>query len=121
MNEELVLGEDIQDWCTELCDKCEMMGYEYAIDEEYDNKHLKWLCVGEIIRPENPKDLHEEYNQIRICILKSYEPFKVTAHEWTPWEASRVIVGLSSAISNTIVGDQPKQLYKEGNLKDESV
>jgi len=105
------LGEDVEDWATELCERCEMWGFEYAWDEDEKDldKPLKWLCVGGIIKPDIPKNRHEEFNQVRICILKSLKPFNVSSHEWTPWEALRVVVALGSAISNCIVEDQPKK------------
>lgn len=108
------LGVDVEDWKTELCDRCEMWGFEYAGDEEGELEKLyKWLCVGGIIKPDVPKDRHEEFNQVRICILKSLKPFKVTSHEWTPWEALRVVTALGSAISNCLIDEQPKMEEKK--------
>lgn len=103
--------DKIEDWQHELCEGCEMWGYEYAWDEDEKDldKPVKWLCVGGIIKSEKPKDRHEEFNEIRVCILKSLEPFNVSTHEWTPWEATRVITALSYAVSNCIVDNQPKK------------
>lgn len=99
--------ENVEVWYTELCHKCDMMGFDGAFDDENLEKQVKWICVGEIIRPEIPKTTHEEYNKIRICLLKSLKPFDVVSFEWTPWEASRVLVALGVAIGNVLVVDQP--------------
>lgn len=89
----------------DTCEQCHRLGYETAaIDEEND---LMWLCVGEIIKPEDPQDLHEEINEIRLCVLRDSETDDIVAFEWTPYETSRVAMALNWAVSNYLIKEQP--------------
>ena len=90
----------------DCCEKCHRLGYETsALDEEKD---IMWLCVGEMIKPDNPKDLHEKLNEIRICLIRSDDVNDIVSFEWTPYEASRVSMALTWAVSNYLHRDQPK-------------
>lgn len=90
----------------DCCDKCHGLGYETsAIDEK---RNLMWLCVGEIIKPENPKTLHEKFNEIRICIIRDRSKDEIVSFEWTPFEASRAAMALTWAVSNYLCREQPK-------------
>ena len=92
----------------DTCDLCHRLGYEIsAITEEED---LMWLCVGEIIKPDNPEDLHEALNEIRLCVVRdsSVVDFAdITSFEWTPFETSRVAMALTWALSNHLIKGQP--------------
>lgn len=66
-----------------------------------------WLCVGEIIKPENPKDLHEALNEIRLCIVRDSSVDDIISFEWTPYEVSRVAMALTWAVSNYLIKEQP--------------
>ncbi len=70
------ITEDTITWRTDNCESCHQMGIEASRDENKDKDH-QWLCVGEIIKPENPKDLHEKYNSIRLCIINSFEDERI--------------------------------------------
>ncbi len=90
----------------DLCEKCHRLGYETsAINEE---EALMWSCVGEIIKPENPKDLHEKLNEIRLCIIRDADTDDIISFEWTPFETSRIAMALIWAVSNYLVDEQPK-------------
>lgn len=89
----------------DLCERCYRLGYESSsINEQED---LMWACVGEIIKPENPKDLHEKFNEIRLCILRDEETDDIVSFEWTPYETSRMAMALTWAVSNYLVKEQP--------------
>ena len=92
----------------DLCIMCHRVGCEIsALNDEED---LMWFCVGEIIKPENPKDLHEKLNEIRVCLVKDSQKDDVSdviSFEWTPYEASRVAMGLTWAVSNYLIDEQP--------------
>ena len=90
----------------DCCSQCHRLGYETsAIDEEKD---LMWLCVGEIIKPDNPQNLHEKLNEIRICLIRGDDINDIVSFEWTPFEASRAAMALTWAVSNYLCKDQPK-------------
>lgn len=89
----------------ETCDMCHRLGTEIsALNDEVD---LTWLCVGEIIKPENPKDLHEKLNEIRLCIVRDSSVDDIISFEWTPYETSRVAMALTWAVSNYLIEEQP--------------
>lgn len=89
----------------DICEQCHRLGYETsAIDEEND---LMWLCVGQIIKPEDPQDLHEKMNEIRLCVLRDAETDDVVVFDWTPYETSRVAMALIWALSNHLIKEQP--------------
>lgn len=89
----------------DTCEQCHRLGYETsAIDEENE---LMWLCVGEIIKPEKPTNLHEKMNEIRICIIRDKDTDEITSFEWTPYESSRVAMALIWAVSNHLHQYQP--------------
>ena len=89
----------------ETCDMCHRLGTETsALNDEED---LMWLCVGEIIKPENPKDLHEALNEIRLCIVRDTSVDDVISFDWTPYEAARVAMALTWAVGNYLVNEQP--------------
>ncbi len=89
----------------DLCEKCYRLGYESSsINEQED---LMWACVGEIIKPENPKDLHEKLNEIRVCIIRDEATDDIVSFEWTPYEASKMASALAWAVSNYLVEEQP--------------
>lgn len=89
----------------DTCEQCHRLVYETsAIDEEND---LMWLCVGEIIKPDKPKNLHEEINEIRVCIIRDKDSDEIIGFEWTPYEAARVAMALTWAISNYLHQYQP--------------
>ena len=90
----------------ETCDMCHRLGYESsALNEEED---LMWLCVGEIIKPEHPKNLHEKLNEIRLCLVRDSGVDDIISFEWTPYEATRVAMALTWAVSNHLIKEQPK-------------
>ena len=90
----------------DTCEKCHRLGSEIsAINEKED---LMWACVGEIIKPENPKDLHEKMNEIRLCIIRDADTDDIISFEWTPFETSRIAMALLWAVSNYLVDEQPK-------------
>lgn len=89
----------------ETCDMCHRLGTEIsALNDEED---LIWLCVGEIIKPKAPKDLHEALNEIRLCVVRESSDNDVICFEWTPYEASRVAMALTWAVSNYLIKRQP--------------
>ena len=102
----------------ETCEQCHRLGYETsAIDEEND---LMWLCVGEIIKPEKPTNLHEKFNEIRVCIIQDKDTDDILSFEWTPYETSRVAMALIWALSNYLVKEQPtldEKLEELGKLR----
>jgi len=91
---------------VDTCDMCHRLGYEYSVLN--DEEDLMWLCVGEIIKPENPEDLHEALNEIRLCVVKSSSIDDIISFEWTPYEASRVAMALTWAVSNHLIKKQPR-------------
>jgi len=99
----------------DTCEQCHRLGYEIAtIDEENE---LVWLCVGEIIKPEKPASLHEKHNEIRVCIIRDEDSDDIISFGWTPYEASRVAVALTWAVSNHLHQYQPT-LEKESEIDD---
>ena len=100
---------------NDLCDQCHKLGSEIAADQE---GAYEWCCVGEIIMPEEPKDLHEELNSVRFCLLRGARDSKIFAQEWTTYETSRVAMALIWAVSNDLIKDQPKM---EEETVDESI
>ena len=84
---------------------CHRLGTE--ISTLNDEEDLTWLCVGEIIKPENPKDLHEKLNEIRLCIVRDSSVHDIISFEWTPYETSRVAMALTWAVSNYLIKEQP--------------
>ncbi len=89
----------------DTCDMCHRLGTEIsALNDEED---LMWLCVGEIIRPEAPKDLHEKFNEIRLCVVRDSSVDDIISFEWTPYETSRVAMALTWAVSNYLIKGQP--------------
>lgn len=89
----------------ETCDMCHRLGNE--ISALNDKEDLMWLCVGEIIKPDSPEDLHEALNEIRLCIIRDSSVDDIISFEWTPYEASRVAMALTWAVSNYLIKKQP--------------
>ena len=90
----------------DTCDMCHRLGTEIsALNDEED---LTWLCVGEIIKPENPEDLHEALNEIRLCVVRDSSVNDIISFEWTPYETCRVAMALTWAVSNHLIKKQPR-------------
>ena len=88
----------------ETCDNCEkVMGLPACLE---DGSVYEWGCVGLIIKPEDPNDIHDALNKIRICI-ESSDPSKLTTHEWTPWEAQMITVAMSIVVAKYLESGQP--------------
>lgn len=103
--------EEYFDWETPECVNCIRTAYKtYHEGEDCDAE--KWICVGNIQYPEDPENIHDILNKIRVCIAKTED--KVTQFEWTPYEANIVSAFISLAISNELYEQQP--YHEEGNI-----
>jgi len=92
---------------TEDCESCERIGWETATLG--DGTKFAWVCVGQIIKPENPSDSHEERNEIRLCLVKSKENLDdIFAFTWTPYEVTRIMLALTWGLSGYLIDNQPK-------------
>ena len=89
----------------DTCDMCHRLGYE--VSSLNDEEDLMWLCVGEIIKPENPEDLHKALNEIRLCVVRDSSDDDIICFEWTPYEVSRIAMALTWAVSNHLIKGQP--------------
>ena len=96
--------EDYKDWTVDECEKCNRLLQEFDYMEHEDELPTKWMCIGRIIKPNPPKNEHDEYNEIRICLQGSDE---IQTWEWTPFEASRVGLGLTFAATDFLLDLQP--------------
>lgn len=96
--------EKYNDWTVDSCKKCTRLLQEYDFMEDEDELPTKWLCIGRIIKSNPPKDQHDEYNEIRACIQGSEG---IESWEWTPFEASRVGLGLTFAVTDFLLELQP--------------
>jgi len=88
----------------DLCDNCEKVLGLPAHNQ--DSELYEWACVGLITEPLDPTDIHDHLNKIRLC-LENNDKEKLTAYEWTPWEASLVATGLGFAVTKYLEDFQP--------------
>ena len=91
------------------CDSCVSVSHDTAyLDEERD---YEIVCIGCFDRPDSPKDIHEENNSIRMCLVESPENLdKITIFNFTPYEASRIASGLCEAVAYQLYAEQPKEV-----------
>ena len=89
------------------CDSCVSISHDTAyLDEERD---YEIVCIGCFDRPSDPKDIHEENNRIRMCLIESPERLdEVSIFNLTPYEASRIASGLADAVAYHLFSVQPK-------------
>lgn len=104
--------DEFLDWEVSECDNCERTGHKTAWFDIHKIPE-KWVCVGNIPKPNNPNDTHDLLNKVRICFTKSDK--KIEQFEWTPYEASIVSLFLNMAVANELYEDQP-YLDEENNL-----
>jgi len=96
--------EEYNDWTVDECEKCTRLLEEVDYMEDEDELPTKWICIGRIIKPNPLRDEHDKYNEIRICIHSSDG---IQSWEWTPFEASRVGLGLTFAVTDFLLELQP--------------
>jgi len=89
------------------CDSCVSVSHDTAyLDEERD---YEIVCIGCYEKPSKPKDLHEENNRIRMCLVENPEELnQISVFNFTPYEASRIASGLIEAVSHHLIDVQPK-------------
>jgi len=96
--------EEYIDWIVPECENCERTAYK-ALWKEGSDLPVKWLCVGNIPKPNDPTDTHDIVNKIRMCLdVGKTDP---VVYEWTPHESSLVSIFLGMAISNELYNNQP--------------
>jgi len=95
---------DYNDWSFESCPQCSRLIEEVGYLEDEDELQTKWFCVGRMVNKSEDPDEHEEANEIRVCFQGS---MGIESWEWTPFEASRVGLGLIFAVSTFLVEGQP--------------
>lgn len=96
---------EYNDWDVESCANCHRLLEEVGYLEDEDELQTKWFCVGRLInKPENPNK-HDRVNKIRMC-LRGSGGFHLW--EWTPFEASRVGLALTFAVTDCLLELQPK-------------
>ncbi|GAG39157.1 unnamed protein product, partial [marine sediment metagenome] len=99
MDEETITALD-----HELCDSCDVM--RAAICYMTQGEVLEeWACIGKITTLRSENDIHDQMNTIRLCVIKPQGG--ITAHEWTPWEASVVALLLNEAVARHLEDGQP--------------
>jgi len=106
MTEEGFLEEEegYIDWECDECKSCERVAF-HAIHKKEKDIEEKWLCVGKIIRPNNPKNLHDAMNQVRFCIADLSTENESKQWSWTPYEALTVSTILQHGV-RAILNDQ---------------
>ena len=107
-------NDEYLDWEVPQCDNCTRTAH-HAIWHDTNEEEIpqKWVCVGNIPKPNDPNDTHDLVNKIRICIRKNDK--ETDQYEWTPYEASIISAFLTMAISNELYEDQP-YLDKDNKL-----
>jgi len=100
--------EDYNDWTFEACDTCNRLLQEFDYFNDTDELPTKWLCVGRIVKPENPKNQHQEHNEIRVCLWDNTKPHGKACFDWTPYEVQTVAVALNFAVGDYLVEFQPR-------------
>ena len=97
------------DWKYEACDTCNRIAQEFDFFEDEDELPTKWLCVGRIIKPEKPKDLHEKHNEIRCCLWDTTKKNNKASFDWTPFEALTTATALNFVVGDYLMGFQPEK------------
>lgn len=97
------MDEDIYTIDCDLCDYCEKI---IGLPARHEEQDYEWGCVGLITHPQDPKDVHDNLNKIRICIGNIHTDH-IDSHEWTVWEAQMVSMGLGFAIAKYLEDFQP--------------
>jgi len=100
----MMAGEEYNDWTVEQCDQCRRLLEDFDYLEHGDELPTKWLCIGRMINKSETPDEHEKFNEIRLCIQGSKG---IESWEWTPFEASRVGLGLTFAVTDFLLELQP--------------
>ena len=104
--------EEFIDWECPECEFCECIAYHSVRRKENDVPE-KWICVGRIIKTENPKDLHEALNEIRFCIANLETENETKQWEWTPYEALSVSLILQYGVRDVLKEKQIENIRKE--------
>lgn len=104
--------KEYNDWMHKACDTCDRIAQEFDYFNDKDEHPTKWFCFGRIVKPENPKDEHEEHNEIRVCLWDPTKPEGKACFDWTPWEVQTVLVGLCFAVSDYLIEFQPRPLQE---------
>ncbi len=107
----LVTDTEYNDWTYESCGKCSRLLQEFDYFEDADELPTKWFCVGRLINKSENPDEHEEVNEIRMCLQGSEG---VQSWEWTPFEASRVGLALTFAVTDFLLELQPDREDSKG-------
>lgn len=92
------------DWEVPQCDNCTRTAHN-TFWHDVDEPPEKWVCIGNIPKPNDLNNTHDLVNKIRICIQKNNK--KIEQFEWTPYEASLVSAFLTMAVSNELYEKQP--------------
>ena len=99
--------KDYNDWTHEGCETCDRILQDFLTFHESDELPTKWLCVGRIIKPDNPKDEHEKQNEIRVCLWDHTKSDGKACFDWTPFEVQTLLVALGFAVSDYLIESQP--------------
>ena len=91
----------------DLCNTCDI--YFSANSGSMDGVGNEYVCSGIIIRPKDPKDTHERFNRIRLCVCKNGLDFDAgfDTKEMTELEAADIISVLGSCLSASLNRLQP--------------
>ena len=95
--------DEVEPIGSDLCQHCDPIYQTVCINDE--GKKREWACVGMITQPEDPMNVHDALNTVRICIERGED--KITSHEWTPYEAHTIALMLQMAVNTHLEDGQP--------------
>jgi len=100
-------GDSYYEIDHELCARCIPIDGHSAMLKDHDKDiPIQWFCLGLIPYINNPKDVHEQNNRIRCCIISTLTD-KIFSNSWTPWEAHRFGEALIEAAGLFLQEHQP--------------
>ena len=113
-------GTDLWQIDHKLCDECKCIESELGINIDFDPDNVfMYACIGQIVKPENPANHHEEANTVRLCLADS--AMQIHIFQYTDWEITRISYLLVQALSYRLFGTQrtPEEIQKKGEKLDE--
>jgi hypothetical protein len=93
-----------------ICEKCKECDIFFIAESgSMDGIGNEYVCSGIIIKPKDPKDVHEKFNRIRLCVCRNGLDFDAgfDIKEMTELEAADIISVLGSCLSASLNRLQP--------------
>lgn len=98
-----------------FCDKCQKCTQSASFSAfSKADEEVEAFCGGIIRKPKNPKNDHEKWNRIRLCLLNDGENPRrgINTLDFTEQEAAEIIRILSRCLGDSLERLQPPRNKK---------